>query len=151
MSLLKKKPKIFFFGIWTLVTNTNFLGSLIIINWYFKLLLFNTKVYDIRLQRYGKLEFEKSIFLSKQKGLVWINEKLASNQCLGSGSVGSARFWLPGSGSGKICGSTDPDSSGKISTKNCKKKLFSSQNSMLDYWEKKYCKTFLISEWFIKF
>jgi len=42
-------------------------------------------------------------------------------QCLGSGSVGSARFWLPGSGSAKICGSTDPDPRGKISTKNCKK------------------------------
>ena len=26
-------------------------------------------------------------------------------QCLGSGSVGSARFWLPESGSSKICGS----------------------------------------------
>jgi len=35
-------------------------------------------------------------------------------QCLGSGSVRSA----------KICGSTDPDSRGKISTKNCKKKTF---------------------------
>jgi len=44
------------------------------------------------------------------------------DQCLGSGSVGSARFWLPGSGSAKICGSTDPDPRGKISTKNCKKK-----------------------------
>ena len=45
------------------------------------------------------------------------------NQCLGSGSesVGSARFWLPGSGSAKIRGSTDPDPKGKISTKNCKK------------------------------
>ena len=44
-------------------------------------------------------------------------------QCLGSGSgsVGSARFWLPGSGSAKICGSTNPDQGGKISTKNCKK------------------------------
>ena len=44
---------------------------------------------------------------------------------IGSGSVGSARFWLPGSGSGsaKICGSTDPDPRGKISTKNYKKKL----------------------------
>ena len=36
------------------------------------------------------------------------------------------RFWLPGFGSGfaKICGSTDPDPMGKISTKNCKKKTF---------------------------
>ena len=32
-------------------------------------------------------------------------------QCLGSGSVGSARFWLPGSRSAKICRSTDPDPS----------------------------------------
>ena len=34
-----------------------------------------------------------------------------SMQCLGSRSIGSARFWLPGSGSGyaKICGSTDSD------------------------------------------
>ena len=39
-------------------------------------------------------------------------------QCLGCGSVGSARFWLPGSRSAKICGSTDPDPKGKKSTKN---------------------------------
>ena len=37
-------------------------------------------------------------------------------QCLGSGFVGSARFWLPGSGYAKICGSTDPDP--KTETKN---------------------------------
>jgi len=46
------------------------------------------------------------------------------NQCLGFGSVGSARFWLPGSGSAKICGSTNPDPRGKKSTKICKKKTF---------------------------
>ena len=42
------------------------------------------------------------------------------HQCLGSGSgsVGSPRFWLPGSGSAKICGSTDPDPKGKKTTKN---------------------------------
>jgi len=47
-------------------------------------------------------------------------------QCIGSGSVGSARFWLPRSesGSAKICGSTDPDPKGKISTKNCKNNFF---------------------------
>ena len=45
-------------------------------------------------------------------------------QCLGCGSVGSARFWLPGSRSAKICGSTDPDPRGKKSTKNCKKKTY---------------------------
>ena len=39
-------------------------------------------------------------------------------QDLGFGSVGSARFWLPGSRSAKTCGSTDPDPRGKISTKN---------------------------------
>ena len=38
-------------------------------------------------------------------------------QWLGSGSVGPARFWLPGSGSAKKCGFTDPDPRGKISTK----------------------------------
>ena len=43
-------------------------------------------------------------------------------QCLGSGSVGSARFWFPGSWSAKICGSTDPR--GKILTKNCKENPF---------------------------
>ena len=43
-------------------------------------------------------------------------------QCLGSGSVGSARLWLPGSGSAKLCGSTDLDPRGKILTKNCNKK-----------------------------
>ena len=57
------------------------------------------------------------------EGSLW----LLKIQCLGSGSVGSARFWLSGSGSGsaKICGSTDPDLRGKISKKNCKKIFFS--------------------------
>ena len=40
-------------------------------------------------------------------------------QCLGSGSVGSTIFWLAGSESAKICGSTDPDPRGKKTTKNC--------------------------------
>ena len=66
-------------------------------------------------------------------------------QCLGS--VGSARFWLPGSGSAKTCGSTNPDPRGKISTKNCKKKLI----TLKPKFEKKDYKNFLISEWFIKF
>ena len=48
------------------------------------------------------------------------------HQCLGSGSVGSARLWLPGSGSAKICGSTDPDPRGKISK-------IHSQNPNLNY------------------
>ena len=34
----------------------------------------------------------------------------------GSGSVGSATFWVSRSWSAKICGWTDPDSRGKIST-----------------------------------
>ena len=60
-------------------------------------------------------------------------------QCLRSGSIGSTRFGLPGTGSGsaKICGSTDPDPRFKISTKNCKK--------LRDH------KNFTIAEWFIKF
>ena len=40
------------------------------------------------------------------------------------GSVGSEKFWLPGSGSAKICGFTDPDPRCKISTKNSKKNFF---------------------------
>ena len=35
-----------------------------------------------------------------------VNKYFYSDQCLGSGSVGFARFWLPGSGSAKNCGST---------------------------------------------
>ena len=55
-------------------------------------------------------------------------------QCLGSGS-----------GSTKICGSTDPNPRGKISNKNCKKNFFTLeiQKQYRDY------KNFLISEWFI--
>ena len=73
------------------------------------------------------------------------------NQCLGSGSCEFARFWLPGSGSAKICGSTDPDPMGKISTKNCinKKNFISKPKSEL--LKKRDYKNFLISEWFIKF
>jgi len=58
-----------------------------------------------------------------------VGYRYQQGQCLGSGSVRSERFWLPGSGSGsaKICGSTDPDLRGKISTKNCKKNLFYSK------------------------
>ena len=49
----------------------------------------------------------------------WMNELIKeeniNEQCLGSGS---ARFWLPGSGSGsaKICGSTDPDPRDQLKT-----------------------------------
>ena len=59
------------------------------------------------------------------------------------------RLWLPGFGSGfaKICGSTDPDPRGKISTKNCKNNflLLKPKSELL----KK--RDFHISEWFIKF
>ena len=52
-----------------------------------------------------------------------INLYFTDKQCLGSGSVGSARFWLPGSGSAKICGCTDPNPRDKISAKNYQKKF----------------------------
>ena len=56
-------------------------------------------------------------------------------RCLGSESesrfVGFSRFWLPGSRSAEICGSTDPDLRGKISTKNCTKKLLPNPKSEL--------------------
>ena len=57
-------------------------------------------------------------------------------QCLGSGSVGSAKVWLPGSGSRfeKICGSTDP-------TKNCKKNKILILNLNLNYWKKEIIKS----------
>ena len=51
-------------------------------------------------------------------------------QCLGSGSVGSARFWLPEFRIHKHIESTDPDPRRKASTKNCKKK---SQNLNLNF------------------
>ena len=52
-------------------------------------------------------------------------------QCLGS--VGSGRFWLPGSGSAKICGSSDPDPRGKISTKKLKKIFFYSETPIRNF------------------
>ena len=63
-------------------------------------------------------------------------------KCLGSGSVGSARFWVPGSGTGstKICGSTDPDP-----TKSCKKKT--TLKTQILTIEKRDLKNFPISEW----
>ena len=61
--------------------------------------------------------------------IILSNQITSCRQCLGSGSVGSARFWLPGSGSAKICGSTDPG--GKISTKSCKKNFLSKPKSEL--------------------
>ena len=67
----------------------------------------------------------------------------SGHQCLWSGS---ARFWLSRSGSAKICGSTDPDPRGKISTKNWRKKKIYSQNLNLNYWKKRDHKNFLISE-----
>ena len=61
-------------------------------------------------------------------------------QCLGSGSVGSARFWLPGSGSAKICGSTDPDPRGKISTINCKNNFFTPKTQLWTFEKKEIIK-----------
>ena len=56
-----------------------------------------------------------------QTSWIWCKHSSNSgNQCLGSRSVGSARFRLPGSRSAKCA---DPDPKGKISTENCKKKL----------------------------
>ena len=53
-----------------------------------------------------------------RRPLFTLMEKTQSyQQCLESGSVGSARFWLPGSGSAKICGSTDPDPRAKYQPK----------------------------------
>ena len=39
---------------------------------------------------------------------------MIQKQCLGSGNVRSATVWLPGSGSGKICGSTNLDQGKKL-------------------------------------
>ena len=57
-----------------------------------------------------------------------IQVELKKEQCLGSGSVGSARFWLPGSGSAKICGSTDPDPKSKYQPKTATKKILLSKS-----------------------
>ena len=67
-------------------------------------------------------------------------------QCLGSGSgsMGSARFWLP---LAKICGSMDQDSRGKISTKNCKKHFFLLKPKSLTFQKRKIIKI----SWFKKF
>ena len=46
---------------------------------------------------------------------------------LGSGSVGSVRFWLP------ECGSTDPDPKGNISNQKLRKNLFLSKTPSLNY------------------
>ena len=68
------------------------------------------------------------------------------NQCLGSGS---ARLWLPRSGSAQICGSTDPDPRGKIWTKSCKKK-FTLKTQIWTIAKREIIKNFLISESLIK-
>ena len=74
-------------------------------------------------------------------------------QCFGSGFVGSARLWLPGFGSAKICGFTDPDPRGKISTKNCQKKTFLLRKNPYLNFEKTKREIIKISssEWFIQF
>ena len=53
-------------------------------------------------------------------------------------------------GSAKICGSTDPDSRGKISPKNLQKKTFLLLKPKAELLKKKDY-IFLIFEWFIKF
>ena len=74
--------------------------------------------------RNGRCEISNSIYMLKRLNFHLLSgmsdsQRYPLNQCLGSGSVGSARFWLPGSGSAKICGSADPNPRGSISTK-CK-------------------------------
>jgi len=57
------------------------------------------------------------------QGKIHLLNNLRKLQSLGSGSVGSARFWLLGPGSAKVCGSTDLDPKGKIATKKLQKNL----------------------------
>ena len=68
----------------------------------------------------------RCLIRDQKKSSKWANSQ-TFDLCLGSGSVGSATFWLPGSGLGfaKICGSTDPNPRVKISTKNFNRKSFS--------------------------
>ena len=51
--------------------------------------------------------------------------------------LGSARFWFPGSGSAKICGSTDPDPRGQNINQKLQKKLFHCLNPNLNCNKKK--------------
>ena len=78
-----------------------------------------------------KPNYQKIHFLMQNQ--LW-NTFLVETRCLGSGSVGSATYWLPRSGSrsrsGKIWGSTDPNPRCKISTKNWSK-IFYAQNPNL--------------------
>jgi len=72
-------------------------------------------------------------YVVKNEGKNILHVKTKSyKQCLGSGSVGSARFGFL---------DPDPDPRGKKSTKNFKK----------TFEKKRDYKNFLISEWFIKF
>ena len=73
------------------------------------------------------------------------------HRCLESGSVGSARFWLPGSGSLKICESTDPEQRAKFQPKTEKKNFFTLKTQIWTFDKKRDSKNFLNSEWFIKF
>jgi len=63
------------------------------------------------------------------------SQQYPGNQCLGSGFLGSARFWLPGSesGSAKICGSTDPDPRGQNINQKLQKNLFYFLNPTLNF------------------
>jgi len=61
-------------------------------------------------------------YVVKNEGKNILHVKTKSyKQCLGSGSVGSARFGFL---------DPDPDPRGKISTKNCKKTFFTSKSKI---------------------
>ena len=119
----------------TTTKEKNFQNVLFLFNQFFRVLFKNSNqnvnVFYVRFLLKGCIDYANCLFKA------W-------NQCLGygSGSVGSARFWLPGSGSAKICGSTDPDPRGKISIKNYKKKLFYSKTPNLNFWIKRDYKIF---------
>jgi len=89
----------------------------------------------------------KFLNFAKKWRIKLISGKRKKNQCLRSGS---ARFWLPVSGSAKICISTDPDPKGKILTKNCKTKIFTVKTQIWTIKKRIDYKNFLISEWFIR-
>ena len=81
-----------------------------------------------------KIPAKQYIYINRKKRMetrnnYYLNLEIWIFQCLGSGSIGSSRFWL--TGSAKICGSTDPDPRGKLWTKNCKKNCYS-QNPKLN-------------------
>jgi len=64
------------------------------------------------------------------------------------GSVGSATFWLSGSGYAKICGTPDPRAKYQSKTANKYHQLPKLKSELLN---KEIVKNFLISEWFTEF